>query len=145
MSIKQAPLHAVPQQVMPPVARKPDVNTQEAFIKLYEEEKKPVRGKFIFHELPGGKLDFMFRKYRDDQLTKYEMSDGQVYTIPLMVARHLNTNCSYPSYSYKSDENGRPKVSIAEKIRRCSFQSLEFVEQEMTSASTYSHSALPTA
>jgi hypothetical protein len=95
---------------------------------MRDKDRAMVRGKFIFHEVPGGQLGFMFRKYKLDPLEKFEMKDGEVYTVPLGVAKHLNTNCSYPSYNYKNDESGRPVVKLTEKIRRCSFQSLEFLD-----------------
>jgi len=92
------------------------------------KEREMVRGIFRFHEVPGGHMEFVFKKYKQDPLEKFSMRDGEAYTIPLGVARHLNTNCSYPTYNYRQDEAGRPIVSIAEKVRRCSFQSLEFVD-----------------
>lgn len=98
------------------------------------EERKLVRGIFRFHEVPGGQMDFMFRKYKGDELTKYSMKDGEVYEVPLGVARHLNTNCWYPIYGHndKSQQEvaGSAIMSVKEKIRRCSFQSLDFVESE---------------
>lgn len=93
-----------------------------------EEDRQPVRGKFIFHEVPGGRMEFPFRIWYGDEITTYRMDDGEVYTIPYGVAKHLNSNCWYPSWKYKSDEQGRPSVTIGQKIRRCSFQSLEFVD-----------------
>ena len=95
-----------------------------------DKDRTPVRGKFIFHEVPGGKMDFVFRAYKGDPIEKYTMSDGEVLTVPLGVAKHLNTNCWYPSYDYKDDEAGRPTCKISSKIRRCSFQSLEFIDVE---------------
>ncbi len=93
-----------------------------------DKDREMVRGIFRFHEVPNGQMEFMFKKYKEDPLEKFSMVDGQVYTVPLGVAKHLNTNCAYPSYSYKQDEAGRPVVSMAEMIRRCSFQSLEFID-----------------
>lgn len=104
-----------------------------------ERDRVMVRGKFMFHEVPGGNMGFVFRKYKGDPLEKYDMNDGEIYTIPLGVAKHLNSNCSYPSYSYKNDDQGRPVMSMSERVRRCSFQSLEFFD---TSASV-KESALP--
>lgn len=95
-----------------------------------DKEREMVRGKFIFHEVPGGQMEFVFKKYKQDPLEKFSFIDGGIYTIPLGVARHLNNNCSYPSYTFKQDEQGRPHTAIAERIRRCSFQSLEFVDIE---------------
>ena len=95
-----------------------------------EQDRKSVRGKFIFHEVPGGKMDFVFRAYKGDPIAKYSMTDGEILTVPLGVAKHLNSNCWYPAYDYKDDEAGRPTCKVTSKIRRCSFQSLEFIDVE---------------
>jgi hypothetical protein len=94
------------------------------------KDREPVRGIFRFHEVPGGQMGFNYKEYKGDPMEKFEMIDGQVYTIPLGVAKHLNTNCWYPTYSYKNDDAGRPTMSVGEKVRRVSFQSLEFVDEE---------------
>lgn len=93
-----------------------------------KKDREPIRAKFIFHEVPGGQMEFPFKKYKGDPLETFKMKDGEVYTIPLGVYKHLNTNCWYPSYSFKNDEAGRPTVSVTEKIRRCSMQSMEFLD-----------------
>lgn len=95
-----------------------------------EKDREMVRGIFRFHELPGGQMDFVFKKYKEDPIEKFSLKDGEIYTLPLGVAKHLNTNCWYPSYDYKKDENGMHVSRISEKVRRCSFQSLEFVDVE---------------
>ena len=98
------------------------------------EEQKMVRGIFRFHEVPGGQMDFVFRKYKGDKLEKYSMKDGEVYEVPLGVARHLNTNCWYPVYGHNEKAQAavadNALMSIKEKVRRCSFQSLDFVEAD---------------
>lgn len=91
-----------------------------------DKERELVRGIFKYHECPGASFAFMFKKYGEDPLEKYEFIDGEVYTIPLGVARHLNTNCWYPVHAFKSKDSG---LTVQEKIRRTSFQSLEFVEE----------------
>lgn len=93
-----------------------------------EKDREIVKGIFRFHEVPGGQMEFVFKKYKEDPLEKFSLVDGQVYSLPLGVAKHLNTNCWYPSYNYKNDEQGRPITTVSEKVRRCSFQSLEFVD-----------------
>jgi len=95
-----------------------------------DKDRAQVRGKFIFHEVPGGRMDFVFRAYKGDPIETYSFNDGDIKTIPLGVAKHLNLNCWYPSYKYTNDEQARPVVSIGQKIRRCSFQSLEFLDIE---------------
>ncbi len=95
---------------------------------MRERDRQPVRGKFIFHELPGGNMKFAYKAYKGDDVEVYDLLDGEVYSIPLGVARHLNNNCWYPIHSHTVDENGRPAQRIGQKVRRCSFQSLEFVD-----------------
>ena len=99
-----------------------------------KSDRKMVRGIFRFHEVPGGQMDFVFRKYGGDPLEKFSMKDGEVYEVPLGVAKHLNTNCWYPVYGHndKAQANvaDNALMSIKEKIRRCSFQSLDFVETD---------------
>jgi hypothetical protein len=73
-------------------------------------------------------MRFPFKKYKEDQVENFELYDGQTYTIPLGVAKHLNKNCWYPVHAYAKDDNGLPAMKIGEKVRRCSFQSLEFVD-----------------
>jgi hypothetical protein len=94
---------------------------------LYEEEKRMVRGRFDYKECPGGVMEFSYRKYKQDPLTKYSLKDGEVYTIPLYVARHLNKECSFPTYTFKNDEAGRPQTTVAERVHRTGFQSLDFL------------------
>lgn len=95
-----------------------------------DKDREKVRGIFRFHEVPGGSMSFMFKAYKEDQLERYDMVDGEVYTIPLGVAKHLNNDCWYPVHAYTTDENGRPSMKIGQKVKRCSFQSLEFVDIE---------------
>ena len=95
-----------------------------------DKDREKVRGIFRFHEVPGGSMSFMFKAYKEDQLERYDMVDGEVYTIPLGVAKHLNNDCWYPVHAYTTDENGRSSMKIGQKVKRCSFQSLEFVDIE---------------
>lgn len=95
-----------------------------------DKDREMVRGIFRFHECPGGEMSFPFKKYKQDPLETFKFKDGEIYTIPLGVAKHLNTNCAYPTYTYKNNERGLPEMTVSEKVRRCSFQSLEFVDIE---------------
>jgi len=98
----------------------------------YAKDHEMVRGIFRFHEVPGGSLNFVYKKYKGDEVLSYTLIDGQVYSLPLMVAKHLNKNCWYPVYDYEMDEQGKftNKYRIEKKVRRCSFQSLEFVDED---------------
>jgi len=98
----------------------------------YAKDHEMVRGIFRFHEVPGGSLNFVYKKYKGDEVLSYTLIDGQVYSLPLMVAKHLNKNCWYPVHNYELDEQGKftNKYRIEKKVRRCSFQSLEFVDED---------------
>lgn len=102
-----------------------------------------VRGIFRFHEVPGGEMSLVFREFKEDKVERYQFIDGEIYTIPLGVAKHLNTNCWYPEYDYLKGDGGtiaavpamnvRGQASqqgyrVTRKVRRCSFQSLEFLD-----------------
>ena len=95
---------------------------------MRDKDREMVRGKFIFHEVPGGQMTFPFRKYKEDPVESFTLVDGEIYTLPLGVAKHLNQNCWYPESQYLTDEKGMPINKVTKKVRRCSFQSLEFIE-----------------
>lgn len=99
---------------------------------LRDKDRELVRGKFLFHEVPGGTMSFSFKAYLEDPVEKFTLVDGQIYSIPLGVARHLNKNLWYPEYSWAQGSNGTQDVhqKITRKVRRCSFQSLEFVDTD---------------
>lgn len=93
-----------------------------------DKDREMVRGIFIFHEAPGAYVEFVYKAYRGDEVEKYVLHDGETYTIPLGVAKHLNKNLWYPLHAHMVDKNGRPVMTIGQKVRRASFQSLEFVD-----------------
>ena len=95
---------------------------------LRDKDREMVKGIFRFYEVPGGSMQFVFRAYKEDPVETYTMVDGHVYTVPLGVARHLNKNVWYPVHGHMQDENGIAITRTKERIRRCSFQSLEFVD-----------------
>jgi hypothetical protein len=109
---------------MPPIKNKKDMKYQR------DKDREMVRGIFRFYEVPGGSVSFVFRQYKEDPVEKYEMVDGQIYTIPLGVAKHLNKNCWYPVHAYAQDEAGSASVKIGQRVNRVGFQSLEFVDSD---------------
>lgn len=108
------------------------IKTKEEYQYTYQrdKDKELVKGVFKFYEVPGGSMEFMFRKYKGNKPERYSMVDGQVYTIPLGVAKHLNNDCWYPIHNYSTDENGKPSQRVSSKVKRCGFQSLEFMDIE---------------
>jgi hypothetical protein len=98
---------------------------------LRQRDSEIVRGKFIFHEIPGGALSFSFGPmYPGDQTERYDMVDGEICSVPLGVARHLNKECKYPVHTFKMDENNKAQIRVNNWVRRVSFQSLEFIDTE---------------
>jgi hypothetical protein len=95
---------------------------------MRDKDREMVKGIFRFHEVPGGSMSFVYKAYKEDQVERFDLVDGEIYTIPLGVAKHLNHNCWYPVHQYAVDEAGKPVMKIGQKVRRCSFQSLEFVD-----------------
>lgn len=108
--------------------------TKADIAKMREKDREMVRGVFRFYEVPGGTMSFVYKAYDGEQADRYDMIDGQVYSIPLGVARHLNKNLWYPEYDYIKGEStdGQTKniMKVTKKVRRCGFQSLEFMDIE---------------
>src|SRR5882757_10396624 len=67
---------------------------------LRDRDRQIVKGIFRFYEVPGGILQFSIRLWKEDQVENYTLKDGDVYELPLGVARHLNKNCWYPVHSF---------------------------------------------
>lgn len=101
---------------------------------LRDKDRQMVKGIFKNYETPGGSLKFVFRKHKGDDIQSYNFVDGQIYTIPLGVAKHLNTNCNYAVHKYAVDEAGSPTMRIGQRIHRFGFQSLEFMDIEELNA-----------
>ena len=97
---------------------------------MRDKDREMVRGIFRFFEVPGGTLSFPFRKYKEDEIETYTMTDGSIYTIPRGVAHHLSNNCWYPEHAFRMDERGNPTVQVTKKKRRMSFEPLDFMDAQ---------------
>ena len=95
-----------------------------------DKEREIVTGIAKNYECPGGMIEFVYRKYKQEKTERYSLMDGEVCKIPLGVARHLNKNCWYPVHVNSMDENGKHACKIGTKVRRYGFQSLEFLDNE---------------
>lgn len=98
----------------------------EELKRMRTEDHKKVKGIFRCFEPQGGSVTFSYKKYKEDPVQTYTMVDGSIYTVPYMVAKHLNQNCAYPVHSYSVDANGNQIPIIGKRVNRCSFESLEF-------------------
>lgn len=125
---------------------------EEKLKPFIEEETKTVKGRFKNYETPGGYANIYCGKYPGVPHFKKAMLDGEIYEIPLYVARFLNgvdvtakacgekiNTCSYPIHSYKYDRNGPMVQSTQDENgnivfnetskkwnKRYGFESLEF-------------------
>lgn len=93
----------------------------------YDRDHEKVKGKFHFYEVQGGSMSFSVKAYKEDQVETFTMRDGEIYTVPKFVAKHLNVNGWYPEHGYKMDMNGKPMMGIQRKVQRFGFESLEFI------------------
>ena len=80
-----------------------DTNSKDS--KKYKYDMQKVTGLFTFNEIPGGTLDFNYRRYKNEIL-KYSLKDGETYTVPRMIAEHLRTSGVIISHEYEKDING---------------------------------------
>lgn len=101
----------------------------------HDKDREPVKGIFRYYEVPMGCLEFNYRAYKEDPIEFFSLIDGQMYTLPLGVAKHLNKSGWYPEYEYyKGDPmmchafGDGSAVRVSKKVRRYGFQSLEFVD-----------------
>lgn len=118
--------------------------------KMRERDSEMVTGIFKNLENPGvngskGSLSFGYKAYPGDDYVFYELWDGERYTIPRGVARHLNNNCYYKEYQHLQGEEGITGVrgaqgdgrlrtqhmQAARKIHRFEFRSLEFMDDDI--------------
>lgn len=114
-----------------PVESSRDKAKRELAAKLaYQRDKdrEIVKGIFRFYEVPGAMLSFPYKAYKGDEVARYDLVDGEVYSLPLGVARHLNKSGWYPIHAHTQAEDGKPAMKIGQKVRRYGFQSLEFVD-----------------
>lgn len=95
-------------------------DAKEKLKQFVEEERRLVKGRFRCFESPGSRQRIIYRKYKDLKMFDMWMTDGEVYEIPLYIARHLNGvdvtagaidgkvgSCSYPVHGFKWDQ-GQP-------------------------------------
>ena len=117
--------------------------------RLMKEESKLVKGMFQFFECPGMSAKITVKKYPGPEkggIPSFakEMVDGQMYEVPLYVARFLNGidvtaeaiggklgTCGYKISSFLMDANGVPVITHDKSKRRFGFQSMEFAGGEV--------------
>lgn len=91
-------------------------------------DKVVVKGIFRNHEQAGGSLQFFFKKYAGPVMF-YKFHDGEVYSVPRMVAKHINNNCRYATYQYAESLDPETKSIIIPGKPRKRF-SFEYIADE---------------
>lgn len=101
-------------------------DVQRELAKMTPEQDRMVKGLFKNNERPGDKLSLSVRFYKGMKLFQQELQDGQVYELPLSVARHLNSSCCYPVSSHLMDANGNKFQGIGKWVYRYEFKPLDY-------------------
>lgn len=124
---------------------------QKKIREMRERDEEMVTGIFENKENPArdgnrGAVCFGFKKYPGQPYTFYELWDGERYTLPRMVAMHLNNGCFYKEYQHLPGEFGEAGMrqasnpegrmlthnkQMARKVYRYGFKTLEFVDDDM--------------
>lgn len=119
--------------------------------KMRERDSELVTGVFQNLENPAtngskGAVCFGLKLYPGDEYTFYELWDGERYSLPRGVARHLNVNCFYREYQQLPGEFGKAGIregvasdgrmktqnyQMSRKIHRYAFRSLEYMDDDV--------------
>jgi len=75
---------------------------------LTPETDRKITGTFINVECPGQPAKISCRYHRWQEYFSQVFEDGQRYTIPLSVAKHINERCQKEEHTNLTDEKGQP-------------------------------------
>ncbi len=118
--------------------------------KMRDRDSEMVTGVFKNLENPAtnggrGAVVFSYKFYPGQENEVYELCDGERYTLPRGVARHLNNNCFYKEYQHLPGEFGQTGIrtatnadgrlqsnsyQMAKKVHRYAFHSLEYMDDD---------------
>jgi hypothetical protein len=117
--------------------------------RLCDRDSEKVTGIFKNYESPAGNgglgmVRFSYKCYPTDQNEIYEFYDGERYTIPRGIARHLNVNCFYREYQHLPGEHGTAGIrggapdgrlhtqsmQMSRKVHRYAFHSVEYMDDD---------------
>lgn len=123
---------------------------QRHILKMRDRDAEKVTGIFKNLENPAtnggrGAVVFSYKIYPGDEVEVYELLDGERYTLPRGVARHLNNNCFYREYQHLPGEHGvqgvrqggvpdgrlsKQNLQASRKVHRYAFHSLEYMDDD---------------
>jgi len=109
--------------------------SKDPWKKQRENDERLCRVRFEFREQPGGTLEFSFKKYPGESLKVYRgktgLKDGQTYSLPLGVVKHLMTSGRCPEYKHeRSIDESQTDVVIGSWRTRYSVSPLDFIADE---------------
>lgn len=78
---------------------------------MRERDEEMVTGTFKNMEAPGADMAFWYRKY-DEPPRYFHFYDGHQYTIPRMVADHINIHTRETVYEYQPNPFGAGEVPV---------------------------------
>lgn len=116
-------------------ARKEGKLTEREIAYLKAKGMEPVRGIFHFWECKGGTLEFDLVKFKNTK-PDWSFVDGEVRTIPLYVAQHLNNSGFIDEVKVVEDPVTQLKKHVKRRKRRYSFESLEFLPEDIIGSAT---------
>lgn len=93
-----------------------------------DRDAEKVKGVFHYHERPGQTLKFDYSRFGNEKQTHWELTDGKTYELPRGVARHLMNSGFRNVYEWYKDERGDERMRLARKVRRYSWEHLDFFE-----------------
>ena len=90
-------------------------------------DQRLVKGTFRCFDPMGGGARVPYRRYKGEQIENYDLIDGQIYEIPLGLARHLRDNCYEVEHGYVLNNKGEvvPDKNF-KKTKRMTFEPLVF-------------------
>ena len=108
--------------------KKKPISTNIEAMKKKDHER--IKVKFNYIESPGATLKFPFKKYHGDPVIRYELKDGEIYELPIMVIKHLNQNVGRIEHFRLIDSVGKPSILASRRVRRVMCENMEFVDFE---------------
>lgn len=91
------------------------------------ESDVKVKGIFKNLESPGQSAKICCKFYKGMPPFNQVMMHDQEYTIPLSVAKFINTRIKYPINKYAISENGESRKDVGQWVQRYQFISTEYL------------------
>lgn len=131
-TIQQTPITPSVKQVKDvPVA--PPAKPRDPRMKWEEKRlryNKPIRGLFKFIESPNGTLPLVWHEFYGDPVRRWELKDGEQYTLPLGAVLQLRRTGYYHGDVWVKGLDGKPAKKQGSKTVRYIFEPFDFIADE---------------